>query len=354
MIASALGRCEFRTYQNNKEIREGEYYMWNYSPNANESSTVFLHKLVAKLYMHNEALVVETLPQKHTDTLVVADSWDTPEAWPSRQNEYKNIVVGDYRYQYPIWENNVLHFQLNHTDIRPVLNGLYESYSRLLRAAERAYKWDNGQHWKVHVEQLAQNDPGWMENFQNMIEKQFKPFLQSDGAILPEFDGYDYTRIESGGKSNARDTRDIKALAEDIFDFTARAFLIPAVLVKGTVEGTADANSRFMTYCIDPLCDQLQEEINRKRYGYEEWKRGNYLRVDSSSILHFDIFENAANVEKLIGSGAFTINDVRRAAGQPAILEPWADEHFMTKNISAMTESTKAVGAEDAARTAKG
>ena len=77
-------------------------------------------------------------------------------------------------------------------------------------------------------------------------------------------------------------------------------------------------------------------------------------RVDSSSILHFDIFENAANVEKLIGSGAFTINDVRRAAGQPAILEPWADEHFMTKNISAMTESTKAVGAEDAARTAKG
>ncbi len=86
------------------------------------------------------------------------------------------------------------------------------------------------------------------------------------------------------------------------------------------MEGTADANSRFMTYCIDPLCDQLQEEINRKRYGYEEWKRGNYLRVDSSSILHFDIFENAANVEKLIGSGAFTINDVRRAAGQPAIL----------------------------------
>ncbi len=129
MIASALGRCEFRTYQNNKEIREGEYYMWNYSPNANESSTVFLHKLVAKLYMYNEALVVETLPQKHTDALVVADSWDTPEAWPSRQNEYKNIVVGDYRYQYPIWENNVLHFKLNHTDIRPVLNGLYESYS---------------------------------------------------------------------------------------------------------------------------------------------------------------------------------------------------------------------------------
>lgn len=178
-----------------------------------------------------------------------------------------------------------------------------------------------------------------------MIEKQVN-LLQSDGAILPEFDGYEYTRIESGAKSTSKDTRDIRALIEDIFEFTARSFLIPAVLVKGTVEGTADANHRFLTYCIDPLCDQLQEEINRKRYGYEEWKHGNYLRVDSSSIIHFDIFENAANVEKLIGSGAFTINDVRRAAGQSAIPELWADEHFMTLNISTMTESTKTVHEE--------
>ena len=343
MIANALGRCEFRTYRNHEEVREGEYYMWNYSPNVNENSTMFLHKLIAKLYMHNEALIVETLPQKHTDALVVADSWDIPEAWPSRQNEYKNVVVGDYRYQYPIWENDALHLKLNHTDIRPVLNGLYESYYRLIRAAEKSYTWENGQHWKVHVSQILQNDPGWMESFQKMIEKQVKPFLQSDGAILPEFDGYEYKREASSG---SKDTRDIKNLTEDIFEFTARSFLIPAVLVQGTVEGTADANNRFLTYCIDPLCDQLQEEINRKHYGYEEWKHGNYLRVDSSSIIHFDIFENAANVEKLIGSGAFTINDVRRAAGQSAIPEPWADEHFMTLNISTMTESTKTVHEE--------
>lgn len=62
MIANALGRCEFRTYRNHEEVREGEYYMWNYSPNVNENSTMFLHKLIAKLYMHNEALIVETLP----------------------------------------------------------------------------------------------------------------------------------------------------------------------------------------------------------------------------------------------------------------------------------------------------
>ena len=115
------------------------------------------------------------------------------------------------------------------------------------------------------------------------------------------------------------------------------------VLVNGKVEGTADANTRFLTNCIDPLCDQLQEEITRKRYGYDQWKRGTYLRIDSSSIIHFDMFANAANVEKLVGSAAFSINDILRAANQPTIDEPWADAHFLTKNISTMEDAARQI-----------
>ena len=178
-----------------------------------------------------------------------------------------------------------------------------------------------------------------IKKYVDMIEAQVKPFLNSNGAILPEFDGYEYEK--ASGTSGAKDTRDIKNLIEDIFDFTARAFLIPAVLVNGKVEGTADANTRFLTNCIDPICDQLQEEATRKRYGYDGWHRGDFIRVDSSSIIHFDLFENAANVEKLVGSGAYTINDVRRAANQAIINEPWADEHYMTLNISTMGQATR-------------
>lgn len=104
----------------------------------------------------------------------------------------------------------------------------------------------------------------------------------------------------------------------------------------------------FLTYVIDPLCDQLGEEITRKRYGFDEWKKGNFLRVDSSSIIHFDLFAQAANVEKLVGSGAFTINDVRRAANQASINEPWADEHYMTLNISTMNGQTNKLNTPDA------
>ena len=141
MVANALGRCEFRTYRENEEVRDREYYLWNISPNVNQNSSAFLHKLVSKLYQDNEALVVETLPRGNLQSLVVADSWQQPEEWPSRQNEYRGIIVGDYTYQFPVYENNAIHLKLNHTNMRPIINGLYQSYYRLVSAAMKAYTW---------------------------------------------------------------------------------------------------------------------------------------------------------------------------------------------------------------------
>ena len=341
MIANAVGRCEFRTFRDGKEIREREHYLWNVEPNANQNSTAFLHKLVAKLLVDNEALVISTRQREGYDALVVADAWLQNGDYPSRQNEYINVQVGDVSYEKTFREREVLHLKLNHINVKPVLDGLYGAYWRLISAAMKRYEWDKGQHWKVHVGQLASGAEDFTENFSRMIEQQVKTFLDSNGAILPEFDGYAYTN--EGGKANV-DLSDIQAQMKDVLGFTAKALQIPAVLVDGSIQGTEDAQGRFLTGCIDPICDQLQEEINRKRYGYDRMRAGDYLRVDTSSIRHFDMFANAANVEKLVGSGAFTINDVLRSAGLPTIPEPWADEHYMTKNIAALGAETTALG----------
>ena len=341
MIANAVGRCEFRTFRDGKEIREREHYLWNVEPNVNQNSTAFLHKLVAKLLTDGEALVISTRQREGYDALVVADSWLPNGDYPSRQNEYINVQVGDVNYEKTFREREVLHLKLNHINVKPVLDGLYGAYWRLISAAMKRYEWDKGQHWKVHVDQLASGAEDFTENFTRMIEQQVKTFLDSNSAILPEFDGYAYTN--EGGKANV-DLADIQAQMKDVLGFTAKALQIPAVLVDGSIQGTEDAQGRFLTGCIDPICDQLQEEINRKRYGYDRLRAGDYLRVDTSSIRHFDMFANAANVEKLVGSGAFTINDVLRSAGLPTIPEPWADEHYMTKNIAALGAETTALG----------
>lgn len=338
MIANAIGRCEFRTYRNNREVQEFEYYMLNVEPNVNQNSTAFWHKVIFKLYSENEALIISTKTRDGRDCLVCADSWTNGNQYPVKQNEYSNVQTGDFTYTKTFREKDVIHLKLNEVNIKPVLDGLFLSYSRMLKAAENYYIASNGVHMKVHIDQISQAQEGWENKFKEMIEKTVIPFLQSPAGVLPEYNGYDYSNLDLGNGAQSSETR---SLTEDIFNMTARAFLIPVVLINGNVEGTADANKRFLTYVIDPICDQIQEELNRKRYGFEAWKSGSFVRVDSSSIIHFDVFENAANIEKVVGSGVFSLNDVLRAANQPTINEEWADKHYMTLNISTMGNQTR-------------
>lgn len=343
MIANAIGRCEVRVFRDKKEVKDREYYMWNIEPNTNQNGTAFWHKAVGKLLEENETLIIGTRRRDGYDAVVVADDWTDGDQFPSRQNEYRDVVVGDMTYDKTFRENDVLHLKLNHINVKPIIDGMYQSYCRMLNAAMRYYEWGHGQHWKVHVEELKTGYEGWTEDFQKMITAQVKPFLESNGAILPEFDGYNYQNM--GGEALG-EAGDVRSLVEDVFTFTARCCLIPAVLINGQVSGAENAVERFLTDCIDPICDQITEEITRKRYGFDGWQRGSYVQMDSSAIRHFDIFANAPNVEKLVGSGAFTVNDVLRAAGMPTINEPWANEHFLTKNIATIQDAARSLEAQ--------
>lgn len=345
LIANAIGRCVMRTYRDGAEIKEREYYMWNISPSTNQSAPTFWHKLITKLFSDGEALVIFTRRRDGYDAAVVADSYMVPEHFPDKQDEYKGVVVGDMQYDKTFRENEVLHFRLNHVDVKPLLNGMYESFCGMLNAAIKQNTWSSGQHWKVHVDQIASGGDDFEQKFMAMIQEQIKPFFDSNGAVLPEFDGYSYEQVSGGGSSG--NTRDIRALVDDIYAFTARALCVPSVLTTGDVADAADANSRFLTYCIDPICDQITAEITRKRYGYEEWKKGSYARFDSSSISHFDMFTSAGALEKLIGTGAFTINEVRRVAGQPEIDEDWANRTYMTKNIGSIASEGGETSAQE-------
>ena len=49
-IASAVAKCEFRTFLEGKEVRGEEYYLWNVAPNANQTSTEFWREVIFRLY----------------------------------------------------------------------------------------------------------------------------------------------------------------------------------------------------------------------------------------------------------------------------------------------------------------
>lgn len=328
-IANAISKCEFKTYIKKKEVKGQEYYLWNYEPNQNQNATSFMNKLIGKLYRNNECLVVEV-----NNHIYVADSY-SKEVLALKEYRFSGITFDGYELSETREMSEVMFFELNSENMRNLTNGMYETYSKLLIYAQDAYKKSRGKKGILNIGAIAQESENFDETFQELMSTHFKNFFESDSAVLPLFDGYEYQDISESGKTySAESTRDIKSLADDIFEFTARAFSFPPSLAKGDVQDTGKAIDELLTFVIDPLIKMLQQEINRKRNGYKGFKAGNYVKIETLAVKHIDIFDIATPVDKLISSGAFTINDILEVLGKPRIEEDWANQHFMTKNYS--------------------
>ncbi len=340
LVANAVGKCEFKTYQGWKEYKGAEYWRWNYAPNRNESSSVFLHKLIWQLHRHNHALVIERAGQR-----LVADAF-TKTHNAVKEDVFSQIQVDDLSINTTFRSRDVLYFRLNHKNMYPVLQGLGSSYAALLEAAQKAYQWNAGNHGIINVDAIKAGDADgkWVEAYNDVLMRFVKPYFQSNNGVMPMFNGFSYEEKGRDTSRTQQNTRDIRAMIDDVFEITAKGFQIPAVLMKGEVQGTKDAVDGLLTFCVDPMCDQIQEEGTRKIYGYEGFIAGDYMQVDTTRIRHYDMFANAAGVEKLISSGVYSINDIIKATGGTAIEAGWANKHFITKNF---TDIMKLAALED-------
>lgn len=336
IIANAVSKCEFKTYNRGKEIKGEEYYMWNIEPNKNQNSSAFIHRWMAQLYRNNECLIIE-----QGGHLLVADSFNKKE-YAFYEDEFTDVTVKGFSLNKVFKQSEVLYWQLSEKDMRKVTNALYASYSKLIFYSMKAYQKSRGTKGTFNYETLPVSGTEERKFFDELITKKFKTFMDSGDAIIPLGKGQSYTDI--GSKTYANEsTRDIRALIDDISDFTAKGFNVPPALTRGDVQGTKDAVENLLTFCIDPLVDMLQEEINRKRIGRVEYLKGTKVQIDTTTIKHIDLFSVTAAIDKLISSGCFCVNDIRKAMGQEPIDEEWADQYFMTKNYTSIEEILKSI-----------
>lgn len=331
LIARCVSKCEFKKYHNGKEVKDEEWYLWNIAPNQNENSSQFLQKLITTLFRNNEVLIVE-----NDKRLYVADGFAVKE-WALKENVFSQVSIGDFTFQKDFFQSEVIYLKLNEQNLRPLINGLYDSYSKLITAAQKGFTKSRGSKGVLNVSAMASGSPKFEETFRKIKEEYFKVFFEADNAVLPLFEGYDYKALDTKTYSN-ESSRDIRAMIDDISDFTAKVFGIPPALIRGDVEGVKDVLDLFLTFCIDPLADMIGEEINRKRYRPQEVLNGDFIRIDTKAIKHIDLLSVSNAVDKLISCGAFTINDIRKVTDEEEIQEEWADKHFITRNYTEISE----------------
>ena len=341
LISGCISKCEFQTFMNNKEIKKDEYYLWNYEPNKNQNSTEFIQELVSKLLRNNECLIVESNGQ-----LIIADSFNQNE-YALVENIFEDVTRKDFTFKRKFRMSEVLYFKLNNKDIRILLSSLMDSYDNLLNLAVGKYKRSGGRKGVIKLDSILKGDETKKKEIEDLFTRKFKNYFEAENAIVDLPKGVEYEEKNGeGSKKSTSELVDIQNLIKEAFERAAQAFKIPPSLLRGDIADIEKITDNFLTFCIDPIVDMISEEINRKRYGKTFVLKGTFIRIDTTCIKHIDIFAIAEKIDKLISTGMYSIDGLRRKVKDIALNEEWSGKHWITKNYSEITQIDSGGGGE--------
>ncbi|MCB2311614.1 phage portal protein [Clostridium tagluense] len=327
LIANSISKCNFKTYNKGVEYKGDEFYLWNIEPNKNQNSSQFLQKLITNLLYDNECLVLDVNGQ-----LIIADSFFQNE-YAVVENSFINVVSGTMKFDKTFKMSDVMYFKLGNNNIRNLLSNVILGYNDLLNMSIGKYKRSGGRKGILDIDGTAMKDEKFQEKFATLMNKRFATYFEAENAVLPLEKGYTYNEQNGeGSKKSTSEIVDINTLTKEIFERVAQAFKIPPALLKGDISDVSSITDNLLTFGIDPLCDMISEEGNRKRFGKKAFLENTYLKVDSTSIKHIDLFSISEKFDKLLASGGYSIDELRVKAGDTPLNTDFSKQHYITKN----------------------
>ncbi|HDF5636662.1 TPA: phage portal protein [Clostridioides difficile] len=339
IIANALVLSEFQTFINAKSVKEKNYYLFNIEPNQNQNATEFWQEVITRLVYDNECLVIQ-----ENEQLFVAESFNV-DKYVFYEDIYKDITIRNYKLDRSFRESDVLYFKLNVESIKTVIDYLYNDYKDLLSSAMKGYKKNNSEKGVLEIDTNYPQTKEAQERLNDLMSNKFKRYFESDNAVLPLSNGLKYT--ENTKTSSVKDSRDIRAIIDDVMDFVCAAFHVPAGLVKGNVAGVEGITDNFLNFSVNPVAKLITTELTRKMYGRDKFIEKSYVKVDTQKIANMGLEKISKASDLLFRIGVNSINDNLEMLGREKINESWADEHYVTKNYQSILNPDLKGGAKN-------
>lgn len=345
LIANALSQCEVKTYENNKSVKNEDYYSLNIRPNKNESASQFWHKVAEKM--------LRASPEKGAlcfisgRDLYCADEYTIEQKRPFIGNLYSGIVVDEFQMNRKFNSEQVFLFKLENNQANKVISDLYSGYSNLIASAIEAYKDSNATQYIFKIDGLQAGDERFQKEWEDILKEQIQKYISHEAKVFVQYQGREL--IKSKNENGAKSSDDVVKLIELLFSMVGKAYHIPESLMLGNINNLSDVVKAFLTFAVDPITDMIGKELTGKR-GMDEYLAGNYYKVDSSKINHIDIFDMADSIDKLLSSSFMNVDELRDKTDLDLIGEEWSSKYMLTKNYEFIEQRLKEQGSDSNAQ----
>lgn len=333
LLGNAISLSDFNTYKKGNEDKSDIYYKLNVEPNPNYSASRFWKKFVYRLVYDGEVLII-----KQRDDYYIADSF-VKEVRAFYTCKYRDVVVDNFSLKRSYDESDVLYFKLHERNIVNIVGALYDDYGKLVEYSKASYKKNNAKRGIVNIPTNYPQTEAAKAKLNKLLNDQIQKFYGAEnGAVLPLTNGITYEDISSDSYKNSTDSRDIRNLIDDIFDFTAIGFNIPPALLKGSANDLESTVDRFIKFGVEPFCEMIEDEINRKFYSKNAYLNNTYMAIDTSRLKTTNLAQLANVIDVLTRNGVNNIDENRKLLGMEPLRTEESKKRRITKNYEASEE----------------
>lgn len=328
-LARIVAQSEFRYLKEGQQLDNDWSYLLNVAPNRNESASQFWQKLVYRLITKNEVLVILT----DDNQLLIADSY-IRQCHACYDDIFESVSVGSFTFKRKFKMSDVIFLQYNNNRLEEYLTGLFTDYQKLYNRIMEALARNGQIRGVLKVKANGSFDEDRTKKLQSYADKLFKSFTQKSVSIAPTMDGIEYEELTNKVGNSVMSVDEMKKLRYQFEDDISDILGIPMALRHGDMANLENNQKMFFGNCLAPLNKKIVDQLNAKIIGKNKFQSGHEWRI--VGIDRRDLFDLAMNIDKLISSGSFNVNEIRKELGYNAI--KGGDRYYLTKNYQELSE----------------
>lgn len=339
-IGSTLSRCEFKTYINGEQVEGENYYLLNIEPNPNQSAAEFRKQLIRRLVLsptHDALIVVLDNVEGKKQAMYIAESFQKGN-FVVLETSFNNVTInpyGDstYALKGTYSGKKAIYIKYTNNELNQIFNAMQNTYYQLIVNAKKAGSYR--MKYVLSMDSTAENNPNFEADLQDILDVQFAKFMKGENAVLPLYSGMKLDQISAGadlGQNASVANKSVDTQIDETLTKVGLAFNIPKSVMLGEFE-TEDIDP-FLMFCLNPIAELITQAFNRKWYGKDNVMKDTKCKLDTKQARNYDLISISNPINKIISSGVYTINEVRKELGENKINPEIGDIHWITQNYA--------------------